>query len=113
MTIRPGSFPSSHTANCLGYSGLSRPGEVAGHGRADQLCREEAGTVLRPSKMTLSGARKPPADLGLGKTQVDKSKGMCRSLSAWEALGKLFNGLSFLICKIERVDTFTSTEWLS
>ena len=65
------------------------------------------------ANMTLSRARKPPADLGLGKTQVDKSKGMCRRLSAWEALGKLFNGLSFLICKIERVDTFTSTERLS
>ena len=42
---------------------------------------------------TLSGARKPLADLGLGKTQVDKIKSMCHRLSVWEALGKLFNGL--------------------
>lgn len=43
-------FSSPHTANCRGYSGLSRPGEAAGPGRADQLHREEAGAVLRPSK---------------------------------------------------------------
>ena len=45
------------------------------------------------ANMTLSGARKPPADLGLGRTQVDKIKGMCHGLSVWEALVKLFNGL--------------------
>ena len=51
MTIRSGLLPSPHTANCRGgYSGLSRAGEAPGHERADQLCREEDGAVLRPSK---------------------------------------------------------------
>ena len=67
------------------------------------------------ANMTLSGARKPPADLGLGRTQVDKIKGMCHRLSGkpWSSYLMASVCLSFLICKIERVDTFTSIEWLS